>query len=101
MTRPRKPLIDLGVYVGVRLLMCVVQALSWPAAIGFARILARLLRHFDRRHASIAEDNVRQSLPELNSTEVARLVDAAYEHLLILMTEIIRIPRVLHAGNTE
>src|SRR5262245_31287153 len=95
----KKRLLDFTVYLVVRLLVCVIQALSWSAALGLARGLAWLAVRLNRRHRRVAEDNLRQAFPHLGPVDVRRLVVATYEHLFVLVVEIIRLPRALQPGN--
>jgi KDO2-lipid IV(A) lauroyltransferase len=99
MARDRSRLADYAAYLLVRVVVCVVQALSWPAALGLARLLAWLAYHLDRRHRLVAADNIRQAIPNLDEAGVDRLVRASYRHLTTMIVEMIRLPRVLRRTN--
>jgi KDO2-lipid IV(A) lauroyltransferase len=99
MARSRSWLGDYAVYLLVRLVVCVVQALSWPAVLGLARFLAWLAYWLDRRHRLVAADNIRQAFPDLDEAGVDRLVRASYLHLTTMVVEMIRLPRVLRLSN--
>jgi KDO2-lipid IV(A) lauroyltransferase len=100
MSKPRSAVADYLVYLVVRLFVCLVQALSPASAGNLARGLAWLAYHVDRRHRLVALDNLRQAFPGRHSeAELERTVRAVYRHFCTLMTEIIRLPRVLHVGN--
>jgi KDO2-lipid IV(A) lauroyltransferase len=99
MARKRSRTADYLVYLIVRVAVCVVQILSWPAALRFARFLAWLAHRVDRRHRLIAEDNIRHAFPHLDEASVQRLTRAAYEHLTTMLIEMIRMPRVMNARN--
>ena len=101
MARQRSTAVDYAVYLAVRLLVCVVQALSWPAALGLARLLAWLAYHLDHRHRQVADENLQHAFPELDAGARRRLVYATYDHFLTMLIEIIRLPRVLHAHNVK
>jgi KDO2-lipid IV(A) lauroyltransferase len=99
MPRRRSRLFDFGVYLAVRVLVCVIQAMSWPAALGFAQLFAWVARGVNRRHRRVAEENLRHAFPHLEPATVRRLVAATYLHLVLVLVEIIRLPRLLHPSN--
>lgn len=99
MARRRSRAVDYAVYVAVRLLVCLVQALSWSAALGLGRLLARAAWFVGRRYRLVAEKNLRHAFADLDATAIDRLTRAAYRHLADMVVEILRLPRVLHAHN--
>ena len=99
MAKKRSPVSDFLVYVLVRLLVCVVQAMSWTWALNMARGLAWLAYYLDRRHRLVAADNLRHAFPHLHEAEVDRMVRASYLHLTTMVVEMIRLPRLLHRHN--
>ncbi len=99
MARPRSRIADYTVYVIIRAVVCVVQALSWDAALKLAAALAWLAYRIDRRHRQVALDNLRHAFPDLDDAARDRLVRATYGHCLTMLVEMIRIPRVLHRSN--
>lgn len=101
MPRSRSRLLDFGVYLGVRVFICVVQALSWSSAIALARAAAWLVLRVDQRHRRVADENLRHAFPHLNDVSIKQLVRDSYEHLLLMVVEIIRIPRVLHGSTID
>jgi KDO2-lipid IV(A) lauroyltransferase len=101
MARQRSAVVDYGMYLAVRLVVCVFQALSWSAALGLARLLAMLAYQVDRRHRGIARENLRFAFPDLDEAARRRLLYATYEHLFMLVIESARLPRVLHAHNVD
>lgn len=101
MARPRSRTVDFLVYLAVRTLVCVGQAVSWQTAIAFSRMLARVVHRLDHRHRTVAEENIRHAFPELDAAGVDRLTRKSYEHLLEMAVEIIRMPRTLHRSNMD
>ena len=99
MAKKRSRISDFLVYLIVRFLVCVVQAMSWTWALNLARALAWLAYHVDRRHRLVADDNVRHAFPHLDEAEVDRMVRASYLHLTTMVVEMIRLPRLLHRHN--
>ena len=100
MARPRSPAADYAVYLAVRLVVCVVQALAPDVARGVARGLAWLAYHVDRRHREVARDNLRHAFPSRYAdAELDRLVRAVYRHFATVFVEMVHLPRKLHTNN--
>ncbi len=99
MARQRGIALNYLVYLLVRALICVVQALPWEGALALARGLARLAYRLDRRHRLVAADNLRHAFPGLGEAAVDRLVRATYEHFVTVAVEMTRLPRVLRRDN--
>jgi KDO2-lipid IV(A) lauroyltransferase len=100
MSKPRSRVADYAVYLAVRVVVCVIQALTHRAALRLAGGLAWLIHRVDRRHRLVADDNLRHAFPEgLDEASRARMVRAVYRHFCTLLIEIIHLPRKLHPGN--
>jgi KDO2-lipid IV(A) lauroyltransferase len=99
MAKKRSRVADYVVYLLVRVVVCIVQVLSWRSALTLARAFAWLMYQVDRRHRLVAADNVRHAFGHLDEEAVDRLVRASYFHLVTMLVEMIRLPRVLHQGN--
>jgi KDO2-lipid IV(A) lauroyltransferase len=100
MAKPRKPYIDFAVYLVVRFLICIIQALPIEAAVALADGLAWLAYTFDRRHRRVAEDNLRHAFPDITSSqEIDTRVRAVFRHFCRLVIDIAFLPRKLHANN--
>jgi KDO2-lipid IV(A) lauroyltransferase len=99
MAKERSKVVDYIVYLLVRTIVCVVQALSWPAARAFAHGLAWLAYRIDRRHRLVAQENLRHSFPQLSAAANDRMVRDVYRHFCTLVMEIAHIPRRLNSNN--
>ncbi len=99
MAKERSTVADYSIYLLVRVLICIIQMLSYPAARQFADWLAWLLYHVDKRHRLVADDNLRHAFPDLDAAERDRQVRAVYRHFCMLLMEIIHIPRKLHPSS--
>ena len=99
MAKSRSRVADYAVYLLVRALVFIIQALSWQSALALARALAWLLYRVNRRHRAVAADNLRHAFPDRDEAAVDRLVRATYLHLTTMLVEMIRLPRVIHPGN--
>src|SRR5689334_9876452 len=99
MAKERSRVADYAVYLVVRVVICVIQTLSYPAACKAAKWLAWLAYHLDKRHRRVADDNLRHAFPDLDAVRRDKLVRAVYLHFCTLLIEIIHVPRTLHPTN--
>jgi KDO2-lipid IV(A) lauroyltransferase len=100
MAKPRSVVADYLVYLVVRLVVGVIQSLSYRAACTLAGSLAWLIYHLNARHRNVALDNLRHAFPgRFTDAELDRQVRAVYLHFCTLLMDIIHIPRKLHANN--
>ena len=96
MAKPRSRTVDWIVYVVVRFVVCVLQALSPAVAVRFADALAWLAYRIDRRHRLVADDNLRQAFPELDERQRDERVRAVYRHFCGLFLDIVQLPRAMN-----
>ena len=100
MAGPRSKVLDYGVYLAVRVAVCVLQALSYEAARTLARAVAWLAYHVDRRHRLVADENLRIAFPgRYDDAGRDRVVRAVYRHFCTLLVELVHVPRRLHTTN--
>jgi KDO2-lipid IV(A) lauroyltransferase len=100
MSKPRSKVVDFTVYVFVRVLVCIIQALSLPQARSLAAGLAWLAYRLDRRHRLVAGENLAHAFADqFSEAQKARLVASVYRHFCTVLVEIIHLPRKVHANN--
>jgi Kdo2-lipid IVA lauroyltransferase/acyltransferase len=101
MKRPRSPRADLLVYIAVRIVVCIIQALPFPIARRLACGLAWMAYRVDRRHREVARENLYHAFPELRGrpAECDRLVRQCYRHFCLVLIEMAFLPRKLHSHN--
>jgi Kdo2-lipid IVA lauroyltransferase/acyltransferase len=99
--KPRSPLVDYAVYLAVRAVVGVLQAMPLRVALGFGHVLALLAFHVDKRHRNVARENLRHAFPErcADPDRCDRLVRACYSHFFTMMIEIACLPRRIHLHN--
>jgi KDO2-lipid IV(A) lauroyltransferase len=97
----RRDWIDWGVYLIVRAVVALVQALPLRIALQIGRLIGWIGFTFDKRHREVARDNLRHAFPELASDPAAidRLVRGCFRHFGTMIVEIACIPRKLHVHN--
>jgi KDO2-lipid IV(A) lauroyltransferase len=100
MSRQRSKAADYLVYLLVRLVVAVLQALSSGAARRLAHGLAWLAYRVDRRHREVALDNLRHAFGDsLTPAQRDEMVRQVYRHFCTLMVELVHLPRRLHPTN--
>lgn len=99
--KKHNPKFDYAVYVFVRILVCIVQALPLIVAIGFGEWFAWIMYKVDKRHREIARENLRNAFPELrnNPKKCEKLVRGCYKHFCTMIVEIACLPRRIHLYN--
>ena len=79
---------DYLVYLLVRILFCVVQALSLEANKAFARELAFFFTRILPIRKQLLHKNLQTAFPELNIKERRSIIQAMWEHLLLMGIEV-------------
>ena len=98
--KKRSPAADLLVYAMVRVVVCVLQSLSFESALSFAEFLAWLAYRVDKRHRLVAEENLRKAFPgQYSDAQIDAMVRETYRHWCRVLIEILFIPRRLHLTN--
>src|SRR5713226_912866 len=97
MSKERSRTADYAVYLIVRFVVCVIQALPYRAGAAFASGLAWLAFHIDKRHRQVARDNLRHAFPgRYNDAQLDAMVRAVYRHFCTLLIDIVHLPRKLN-----
>ncbi len=98
--KSRSRLADYLVYLAVRITVCIVQALSFDAACGFARLLAWVAYHLDKRHRQVARENLERAFPgQYRASEIDQMVRDVYGHFCRVVVELAQLQRRLHVNN--
>src|SRR5215218_5510435 len=95
--RRRRRALDYAVYLAVRLVVAVVQALSIEQSYAFAGFLAGVLYRVDGRHRRVGLENLALAFGD-RYTDAQRdaIVRGVYRHFCMMLMEILHIPRKLH-----
>lgn len=94
-----RPAVDYAVYLVVRLLICIVQAVSLETGHRLTQGLAWLLADVLQLRGRVLEDNLTHAFPAMGPAERRRLVRQMWEHLLLMVIEIAHAPRKIHETN--
>ncbi|MBI1832225.1 MAG: lysophospholipid acyltransferase family protein [Planctomycetes bacterium] len=98
--KERSPVADYLVYLAVRIVVCILQALSFETAMRLASFLAWIVYKIDKRHRQVATENLQKAFGgQLSDADIDAMVFAVYEHFCGVLIEIVHIPRRLHLHN--
>jgi KDO2-lipid IV(A) lauroyltransferase len=87
------------VYVVVRILICIVQALRLETGVRAARCLAWLFGDVLGIRAGVVDENLAQAFPDLSPQQRHQLSRRMWEHLFVMVLEIAHAPRKIHETN--
>lgn len=94
------PTIDYLVYLAVRIVVCILQALPYETALRFAGFLGWVAYKIDKRHRLVAIENLQKAFPgRYSDAEIDAMVRSVYTHFCTVVIEIIHLPRRLHLHN--
>src|SRR3954468_22739913 len=95
--RRRRRVLGYLVYLVVRLVVGVAQALTIEQSYALAEVIARVAYRLDRRHRQVGMENLRLAFGDRYSeAERDRIVRDVYRHFCMMLMEILHIPRKLH-----
>ena len=95
----RRRIGDYLVYLALRLVVCVIQAVTIEACQSLARALAVLACDIFRVRRRIVDDNLRHVFSELSPRGRRDLARRMWEHLFLLVCEVAHVPRKIHETN--
>jgi len=87
------------IYFVIRVFVCLVQAMRIETCHGLARQLAILSYDILRIRREVVDDNLGWAFPELAEAERQRLARSMWEHIFLLVCEIVHVPRKIHETN--
>lgn len=100
MKRPRSKAANYLIYLAVRLVVGVCQALSVERSYRVADGLAALMYRVDRRHRRVAMENLERAFGgRYDEAQRDRIVRGVYRHFCRMIVEMLHIPRKLHLTN--
>lgn len=97
--RTKRMVLDYLVYVVVRVLICVAQAVRIETGQAVARFLAWFFDEVLRLRRGVIDDNLCHAFPEWSDEKRRRLARRMWEHLFVLVLEVAHSPRKIHETN--
>lgn len=91
--------LDFAVYVFVRVLIALVQAVPLSICERGAEVLATLAARVLRIRQQVVDENLRIAFPKLNGPERAATAWQMWRHLFLMCAEIAHTPRKVHRTN--
>ncbi len=95
----RARIFDFPIYLVVRLVLSLVQALPLETCARLAKSASWLLTYVLRVRRSIIEDNLTHAFPTLTEPQRRELERRMWEHLALLVVEVMHAPRKIHDTN--
>lgn len=95
----RKHAVDYAVYVVVRILICIVQAISIEMGQEIVNLLAWVFCDVLRIRRKVVDENLAHAFPEMTATQRHRLCRHMWRHLFLLVMEVAHVPRKIHETN--
>ena len=90
---------DFGIYILLRALVALVQALPIEVCEKGAAVLATLFTRVLGIRRQVVEENLRQAFPNLIPAESQAMTWQMWRHLFLMMAEIAHTPRKIHETN--
>jgi len=90
---------DYAVYLAVRLVICILQALSLAACVRLSRRLAWLCGDLLRVRRRVLEENLAIAFPHWSAAERAACQRRMWEHLFLMLAEMAHARRKIHLTN--
>ena len=91
-----KPLTDWLVYVLIRVVICVIQALPLDLCQTFSKGLAIVATDIARLRYGVVEDNLRHVFPDWDDAYRHRFIRRMWEHLFLMVAEVAQARRKIH-----
>jgi Kdo2-lipid IVA lauroyltransferase/acyltransferase len=85
-------------YLVVRVFVCVVQAMPLDTCVVVARWLATICFRLGIRR-DVVEENLRGAFPQMSDSQRQQLAWEMWEHLFLMVVEVIQAPRKIHHTN--
>jgi KDO2-lipid IV(A) lauroyltransferase len=86
-------------YLGVRVVVCLIQAVPLAACHAGARRLAWVLWHVVPLRRGVVDANLQVAFPQLDAADRQAVAIGMWEHLLLMIVEIAHAPRKIHRTN--
>jgi len=91
--------VDYAVYVVVRILICIVQAITLEAGDRYCRLLAWLFCDVLHLRGKVVNENLASAFPDLTPAARQALARQMWHHLFLMVVEIAHAPRKIHETN--
>lgn len=91
--------IDFSVYLFVRVVIALIQALPLELCEKIANVLATSAGRVLRIRGRVVEENLRIAFPDMSSEERDTIIWQMWQHLILMIMEIAQTPRKVHETN--
>lgn len=98
-TNRLKGALDYPIYLLARIMSCFVQSISLESSHRIAKGLAFFIANITRFRRRLILQNLKAAFPELDEQEHSRIMLGMWEHLVLMMIEVVLAPRKIHDTN--
>ena len=92
-------LVDYLVYLVVRIVICIAQAIRFETGQSLAKGLAWVCSDVLKVRGKVVSENLRQAFPNWSESRYRRVARRMWEHLFLLALEVAHTPRKMHDTN--
>lgn len=97
----RFPPLQFLVYLLLRAVVMVIDMFPYEMSPAIGRVLSRVIRLIDRKHARIAAKNLERSRGVCPPDEIPGFIDRVYDHIGLGFVEMLMIPRLMQRHAVE
>ena len=97
----RWPPVQVLGYLLLRAVVTVIDMFPYESAPRIGRLLGRIIRLIDRKHARIAVKNLERSRGVCPPDEILAFIERVYEHIGLGFVEMLMIPRLMERHQVE
>ena len=94
-----KSILDYLVYLVVRVMVCIAQALPLEIGVNISRLFAFLFTHIIPIRRRLIHENLTIAFPESTREQRKELIARMWEHLFLMVVEVAHISRRIHPTN--
>jgi Kdo2-lipid IVA lauroyltransferase/acyltransferase len=95
----KQQVLDYAVYLLVRFLICIVQAVRMETCVWFARQMRWLCYDALKIRRDVIDENLSFAFPTKSAAERAEIGRDMWEHLILMICEVAQAPRKVHETN--
>lgn len=91
--------VDWAAYIALRLVVCGISCLSLECCDRISRLMAIVLADWTKLRRKVTDHNLQLVYGRLAESELSRLRQQMWHHLLLMVCEIVHAPRKIHRTN--
>jgi len=97
--KKRNALVDYLGYLGLRVVISIIQAIPVDMGARLMRFAAWILGDVFKVRYKVTDENLQHAFPEMSADERRKIIRGMWEHLFLLVLEVAHAPRKIHETN--